>query len=103
MQSLDIQGFSYEERHGSLPILTSAFAYSGGRIAHPRTLPGHPPTPPPDSPVTALNPRPGPEAPPATLNPASPAPDPPPAPSPVNPTPFTPGDISPRLPCPSTR
>ena len=32
MQSLDIQGFSYEERHGLLPTLTSAFADCGGWI-----------------------------------------------------------------------
>jgi hypothetical protein len=30
MQSLDIQGFSYEERQGLLPTLTSAFADCGG-------------------------------------------------------------------------
>ena len=32
MQSLDIQSFSYEERQGILPILTSAFADCGGWI-----------------------------------------------------------------------
>jgi hypothetical protein len=32
MQPLDIQGFSYEERHGILPTLTSAFADCGGWI-----------------------------------------------------------------------
>ena len=38
MQSLDIQGFSYEERHGLLPTLTSAFADCGGWIADRKTL-----------------------------------------------------------------
>ena len=38
MQSLDIQGFSYEERHGLLPTLTSAFAECGGWILDRRTL-----------------------------------------------------------------
>jgi hypothetical protein len=38
MQSLDIQGFSYEERHGLLPTLTSAFADCGGWILDSRTL-----------------------------------------------------------------
>jgi hypothetical protein len=38
MQSLDIQGFSYEERHGFLPILTSAFADCGGWILDRKTL-----------------------------------------------------------------
>ena len=38
MQLLDIQGFSYEERHGLLPILTSAFADCGGWIADRKTL-----------------------------------------------------------------
>ena len=38
MQSLDIQGFSYEERHGLLPILTSAFADCGGWILDHKTL-----------------------------------------------------------------
>ena len=38
MQSLDIQGFSYEERHGLLPTLTSAFADCGGWILDRRTL-----------------------------------------------------------------
>jgi hypothetical protein len=32
MQSLDIQGFSYEERYGLLPTLTSAFVDCGGWI-----------------------------------------------------------------------
>jgi hypothetical protein len=32
MQSLDIQGFSYEERHGLLTALTSAFADCSGWI-----------------------------------------------------------------------
>ncbi len=38
MQSLDIQGFSYEERQGLLPSLTSAFADCGGWILNRRTL-----------------------------------------------------------------
>ena len=38
MQSLDIQGFSYEERHGLLPGLTSALADCGGWILDRRTL-----------------------------------------------------------------
>jgi hypothetical protein len=38
MQSLDIQGFSYEERQGILPSLTSAFADCGGWILNRKTL-----------------------------------------------------------------
>jgi hypothetical protein len=38
MQSLEIQGFSYEERHGLLPTLTSAFADCGGWILDRKTL-----------------------------------------------------------------
>jgi hypothetical protein len=38
MQSLDIQGFSYEERHGLLPMLISAFADCGGWILERKTL-----------------------------------------------------------------
>jgi hypothetical protein len=38
MQSLDIQGFSYEERHGLLPTLTSAFADCGGWVMDRKTL-----------------------------------------------------------------
>lgn len=38
MQSLDIQGFSYEERHGLLPSLTTAFADCGGWILDRKTL-----------------------------------------------------------------
>jgi hypothetical protein len=38
MQSLDIQGFSYEERHGLLPTLTSGFADCGGWILDRKTL-----------------------------------------------------------------
>jgi hypothetical protein len=38
MQSLDIQGFSYEERHGLLPTLTSAFADCGGWVLDRKTL-----------------------------------------------------------------
>src|ERR1700692_1281408 len=38
MQSLYIQGFSYEEPHGLLPTLTSAFADCGGWILDRKTL-----------------------------------------------------------------
>jgi hypothetical protein len=38
MQSLNIQGFSYEERHGLLPTLTSAFADCGGWVLDRKTL-----------------------------------------------------------------
>ena len=38
MQSLDIQGFSYEERHGLLPNLACAFADCGGWILNRKTL-----------------------------------------------------------------
>jgi len=38
MQSLDIQSFSYEERQGVLPTLTSAFADCGGWIVARKTL-----------------------------------------------------------------
>lgn len=38
MQPLDIQGFSYEERHGLLPALTTAFADCGGWILDRKTL-----------------------------------------------------------------
>lgn len=38
MQSLDIQGFSYEERDGLLPGLTSAFADCGGWVLNRKTL-----------------------------------------------------------------
>jgi hypothetical protein len=38
MQPLDIQGFSYEERHGLLPALTCAFAESGGWVLERKTL-----------------------------------------------------------------
>jgi len=38
MQSIDIQAFSYEERQGLLPILTSAFADAGGWILDRRSL-----------------------------------------------------------------
>jgi hypothetical protein len=38
MQFLDIRGFSYEERHGLLPTLISAFADCGGWIIDRRTL-----------------------------------------------------------------
>ena len=38
MQLLDIQGFSYEERQGLLPTLTSAFANCGGWILDRKTL-----------------------------------------------------------------
>jgi hypothetical protein len=38
MQPLDIQGFSYEERHGLLPTLTTAFAECGGWVLDRKTL-----------------------------------------------------------------
>src|SRR5438874_1642080 len=38
IQCIDIQGFSYEERHGLLPTLTSAFADCGGWILDRKTL-----------------------------------------------------------------
>jgi hypothetical protein len=38
MQLLDIQGFSYEERHGLIPTLTSAFADCGGWVLDRKTL-----------------------------------------------------------------
>jgi hypothetical protein len=38
MQSLDIQGFSYEDRHGLLPLLTCGFADCGGWIVGRKTL-----------------------------------------------------------------
>jgi hypothetical protein len=38
MQSLDIQGFSYEERQGLLPALTSAFTDCGGWVVGRKTI-----------------------------------------------------------------
>jgi hypothetical protein len=38
MQSLDIHGFTYEERHGLLPELTNAFANCGGWLLERKTL-----------------------------------------------------------------
>ncbi len=38
MQPLDIQSFSYEERHGLLPNLTSALAECGGWVLCRKTL-----------------------------------------------------------------
>jgi hypothetical protein len=38
MQPLDIQGFSYEERQGLLPTLTTAFADCGGWVLDRKTL-----------------------------------------------------------------
>ena len=38
MQSLDIQGFTYEERHGLLPTLTAAFSNCGGWVLERKTL-----------------------------------------------------------------
>ena len=38
MQPLDIQGFSYDERHGLLPTLTTAFTDCGGWILDRKTL-----------------------------------------------------------------
>jgi hypothetical protein len=38
MQSLDIQGFTYEQRHGLLPMLTAAFSNCGGWMLERKTL-----------------------------------------------------------------
>jgi hypothetical protein len=38
MQSLDIQGFTYEERHGLLPVLTTAMGNCGGWVLERKTL-----------------------------------------------------------------
>ncbi len=38
MEPLDIQGFSYEERHGLLPTITSALADCGGWVLARKTL-----------------------------------------------------------------
>jgi hypothetical protein len=38
MQWLNIQGFSYEERNGLVPSLTSAFAECGGWVLNRKTL-----------------------------------------------------------------
>jgi hypothetical protein len=38
MQSLDIQGFTYEQRHGLLPDLTAAFSNCGGWVLERKTL-----------------------------------------------------------------
>ena len=38
MQSLDIQGFTYEQRHGLLPVLTPAFGICGGWVLDRRSL-----------------------------------------------------------------
>jgi hypothetical protein len=38
MQSLDIQGFTYEDRHGLLPTLTAAFSNCGGWVIERKTL-----------------------------------------------------------------
>jgi hypothetical protein len=38
MQSLDIQGFTYEQRKGLLPDLTTAFSDCGGWIVERKTL-----------------------------------------------------------------
>jgi hypothetical protein len=38
MRSLDIQAFTYEQRHGLLPDLTAAFSNCGGWILERRTL-----------------------------------------------------------------
>jgi hypothetical protein len=38
MQSLDIQGFTYEQRNGLLPDLTSAFSNCGGWIIERKTI-----------------------------------------------------------------
>jgi hypothetical protein len=38
MQSLDIQGFTYEQRHDLLPLLTTAFGNCGGWVMERKTL-----------------------------------------------------------------
>jgi hypothetical protein len=38
MQSLDIQAFTYEQRHGLLPDLTAAFGDCGGWVLERKTL-----------------------------------------------------------------
>jgi hypothetical protein len=38
MQSLNIQGFTYEQRHGLLPELTAAFSNCGGWVLERKTL-----------------------------------------------------------------
>ena len=38
MQSLDIQAFTYEQRFGLLPTLTSAFTHCGGWVLERKTL-----------------------------------------------------------------
>jgi hypothetical protein len=38
MQSIEIQGFSYEDRNGLLPALTSSFAECGGWVLDRKTL-----------------------------------------------------------------
>jgi hypothetical protein len=38
MQSLDIHGFTYEQRHGLLPTLTAAFSNCGGWMLERKTL-----------------------------------------------------------------
>src|ERR1700760_2357347 len=38
MDSLDIQAFTYEQRHGLLPCLTSAFIGCGGWVLDRKTL-----------------------------------------------------------------
>jgi len=38
MQSFDIQGFTYEQRHGLLPDLTTAFSNCGGWVLERKTL-----------------------------------------------------------------
>jgi len=38
MQSLDIHGFTYEERYGLLPLLTDAFSNCGGWLLERKTL-----------------------------------------------------------------
>jgi hypothetical protein len=38
MQSFDIQGFTYEQRHGLLPDLTAAFSNCGGWVLERKTI-----------------------------------------------------------------
>ncbi len=38
MNTLDLQGYSYQDRQGFLPILTAAFTQSGGWVLNRKTL-----------------------------------------------------------------
>jgi hypothetical protein len=38
MNTLDLQAYSYDDRHGLLPTLTSAFTHSGGWVLERKTI-----------------------------------------------------------------